>query len=63
METTAQYFLRSTIFGAFCVSTIIVSAGDLVVVLFCGLTRTTVHLDVVCAESNPTVQERIFPLA
>ncbi|WPL11995.1 ATP-binding domain-containing protein [Thiorhodovibrio litoralis] len=32
-------------------------------VLFCGLTRATVHLDVVCAESNPVVQERILPLA
>ena len=31
-------------------------------VLFCGLTRATVQLDVVCAESNPVVRERILPL-
>jgi len=30
-------------------------------VLFCGMTRATVRLEVVCHRSNPWVAERVLP--
>jgi hypothetical protein len=32
-------------------------------VLFCGMTRATVRLDLVCRADNPVVAERLLPLA